>query len=62
MVQLRGKHMHNLVSRNQLDQYSYFDINANNNESIMNDYFECIVECELDNNNCKTVCTEILKQ
>ena len=54
--------MHNLVSRNQLDQYSYFDIDNNNNESIMNDYFECIVECEVDNNNCKAVCTEILKQ
>jgi len=54
--------MHNLVSRNQLDQYSYFDIDANNNESIMNDYFECIIECEVDNQNCKTICTDILKQ
>ena len=49
------------MSRNQLDQYSYFDIDANSNESKMNDYFECIVECELENQNCKNVCTEILK-
>ena len=62
MIHLRGTNMHNLVSRNQLDQYSYFDIDENNNESIMNDYFECIIECEVDNNNCKAICTDILKQ
>ena len=48
------------MSRNQLDQYSYFDIDENNNESIMNDYFECLIECELESQNCKRVCKEIL--
>jgi len=51
--------MHNLISRNQLDTHNHWDV-EDNTDTIMNDYFECIMECELDNNNCKTICKEIL--
>ena len=56
--------MHNLMSRNQLDNYNHFieytPQSEQDNVDAMNDYFECIVECELEGSNCKRICKEIL--
>ncbi len=56
--------MHNLMSRNQLafDNHfiEYTDEPEMDNVEAMNDYFECLIECELESTNCKRVCKEIL--
>ena len=55
--------MHNFISHNQLDELK------NTNESIdrsnmkidlMNDYFNCIIECDDDQQTCKRICRDIL--
>jgi len=48
--------MHNLMSKNQLNTFNHWEVE----DTSMNDYFECIIECELDNHECKTICKEIL--
>ncbi len=52
------------MSRNQLDNYNHFieytPQSEEDNVDAMNDYFECIVECELEGSNCKRICKEIL--
>jgi hypothetical protein len=60
--------MHNLMSRNQLafDNHfiEYTDESETDNVETMNDYFECLIECELESTksgiSCKRVCKEIL--
>ena len=47
------------MSRNQLNTFNHWE-NVTIEDTSMNDYFECIVECELDNQDCKTICKEIL--
>ena len=52
------------MSRNQLafDNHfiEYTDEPEMDNVEAMNDYFECLIECELESTNCKRVCKEIL--
>mgnify|MGYP007101021981 CR=1 FL=1 len=56
--------MHNLLSRSQLDEWRHFektlDEIAIENQKI-NDYYECLIECDLQNQrHCKSVCRSIL--
>ena len=55
--------MHNFISHNQLDEWK------NTNDSIdrsnmqidlMNDYFNCMIECDDDQQTCKRICRDIL--
>ena len=44
--------MHNLMSRNQLDEWRHFEIPLTKLESedrkvsLLNDYYECLIECD----------------
>nr|BAR29468.1 hypothetical protein [uncultured Mediterranean phage uvMED]BAR29521.1 hypothetical protein [uncultured Mediterranean phage uvMED] len=58
--------MHNIISRGQLDEWKHFastislaDIKDENVE-VLNDYFECLIECAGDTPHCKRICREIL--
>lgn len=56
--------MHNLLNRNQLDEWRHLentlDELAIENQKI-NDYYECLIECDLQNqHHCKSICRSIL--
>ena len=56
--------MHNLISRNQLDEWRHFEQTVDDmtieNEKL-NDYYECLIECDMTNQSqCKRVCKELL--
>ncbi len=52
--------MHNLISRNQLAEWSHFDDTDTSELDLVNDYFDCIIECEEDQQTCKRVCRNLL--
>jgi hypothetical protein len=53
--------MHNLVSINQL---AFFNNDAEkmreNYDNDMNDYFQCLIECDDNTQTCKRICKLIL--
>jgi hypothetical protein len=52
--------MHNLLSRAQLDEWRHFEdtINqATSEQEKLNDYYECLIECDsLKQSECKKIC------
>ena len=56
--------MHNLSSRNQLDEWRHFESTVDNYEvesQKINDYYECLIECDvLGQHVCKSICKRIL--
>ena len=56
--------MHNLTSRNQLDEWRHFENTLDEYEienQKLNDYYECLIECDmLRQSACKSVCKRIL--
>ena len=54
--------MHNLISYNQLAAWNNLEMsdNANEQTDLVNDYFNCLIECEDDHSSCKRVCKEML--
>jgi len=56
--------MHNILSRGQLDEWRHFERTINDLEienQKINDYYECLIECDaLNQNECKKVCKSIL--
>ena len=48
--------MHNLMSRNQLDEWRHFEKTVNELEeelNLINDYYECLIECEIGRASCR---------
>ncbi|ADO97941.1 hypothetical protein SSSM5_129 [Synechococcus phage S-SSM5] len=56
--------MHNITSRNQLDEWRHFEDTIDHisvEEQKLSDYYECIIECEITHDkSCKSICKEIL--
>jgi hypothetical protein len=55
--------MHNLMSRNQLDEWRHFEQTVNELEdelNLINDYYECLIECDDSQSICKRICRHIL--
>ena len=55
--------MHNLISYNQLAAWNHIDqsLDASLEQTeLVNDYFNCLIECEGDDPSCKRICKEIL--
>ena len=54
--------MHNLVSYNQLAGWksTVADMEEVDHESAVNDYFQCLTECDEPQQVCKSICKEIL--
>ena len=45
----------NIMSFNQLA-----DWNNDSQDDLLNDYYDCLIECEDDHSSCKRICKEIL--
>jgi hypothetical protein len=59
--------MHNLLSSNQLSEWGRSDNDVKNWEeyenqkNLLNDYYECLIECDTSNQaSCKRICKEVL--
>ncbi|ABA47104.1 gp134 [Synechococcus phage syn9] len=56
--------MHNITSRNQLDEWRHFEDTIDKCDTEMqklNDYYECLIECDLLNQSqCKRICRRML--
>jgi len=53
---------HNLVSHNQLAGWKSIveEIQEADHESAVNDYFQCLTECDDNAQLCKRICREVL--
>ena len=54
--------MHNLISQNQLAGWTDLEMSdsAYEQAELVNDYFDCLIECEDEQSSCKRICKEIL--
>ena len=53
---------HSLMSFNQMAYTKHKDNSSSLDytDELMDDYFECLIDCEDDHNSCRRVCKEIL--
>mgnify|MGYP005710917565 FL=1 len=51
--------MHNLIPHSQLDgwQHNHFQ----SHDDMLDDYYECLIECDTHQNECKRICRDILQ-
>jgi len=57
--------MHNLISYNQLAEWKTFEKTIdrfNEQNDLINDYFNCLIECDENQQTCKRVCRELLSR
>ena len=55
--------MHNLISFNQLASWKHLENTLNGfveQEEVINDYYQCLIECNDNQTECKRICKEIL--
>lgn len=55
--------MHNLVPRAQMEEWRHFEKTVDELEVEMqkvNDYYECLIECEENQSQCKRICRRLL--
>ena len=53
--------MHNLISFNQLAGLKNMKMSEESNDAeLINDYYNCLIECEDDQPSCKRICKEIV--
>jgi len=56
--------MHNILSRNQLDEWRHFEDTVDSlalEDERLSDYYECLIECDTYNQaQCKRICREVL--
>ena len=50
------------MSHNQLASWNNLEMsdNATEQTDLVNDYFNCLIECEDDHSSCKRICREVL--
>ncbi len=53
LVQLYSGKMHNLIPLNQLNGYD-------EDNDLITEYYECLVECDEQQAECKRICKEVL--
>ncbi len=51
--------MHNLISYNQLNGWKHITEPSEQND-LVDDYFNCLIECDDDTQSCKRICKDIL--
>ena len=58
------KIMHNLLSFNQLDEWRHIEKldHIKSEIDLINDYYECLIECADDQSTCKRICRGILSE
>lgn len=56
--------MHNLISHNQLASWKHLENTIDNfieESELINDYYNCLIDCNESQQECKRVCRELLK-
>jgi hypothetical protein len=56
--------MHNLISYNQLAGWTQFEKTVdecNEQNDKINDYFDCLIECDENHGVCQRICVNLLK-
>ena len=51
--------MHNILSHNQLAEWNLEDT-PDAEADLMNDYFDCLIECDDTQQSCKRICKKLL--
>ncbi len=51
--------MHNLIPHSQLDGWQHNHYQSH--DDMLDDYYECLIECDTKQNECKRICREILQ-
>ena len=52
--------MHNILSSNQLAEWNHFEeLNDSDEVSLVNDYFDCLIDCDDDAASCKRICRRL---
>ena len=51
--------MHNLISFNQLAGSKHMEYNDSHSD-LINEYYECLIDCEDDQHVCQRICKEVL--
>ena len=57
--------MHNLISYNQLTAWTNLERTIDEfteQNELMNDYFNCLIECNENQQQCKRICREMLSK
>jgi hypothetical protein len=55
--------MHNLIPYNQLAEWKHFEETidrCNEQNELINDYYNCLIECQDNQQACKRICKQIL--
>jgi hypothetical protein len=52
--------MHNLISYNQLAGWQHLNNDIIDQNELINDYFNCLIECDDNQQQCKRICKNIL--
>jgi len=55
--------MHNIISYNQLAGWTNLEETIDNfidQQELVNDYFNCLIECDESKQTCKKICRELL--
>ncbi len=52
--------MHNLISFNQLAGSKHKEYTIDPQNDAINEYYECLIDCEDDQHICKRICKEVL--
>jgi len=52
--------MHNLISFNQLAGSKHTEEQFDPHMDSINEYYECLIDCEDDQHICKRICREVL--
>ena len=56
--------MHNIISQNQLAEWTNLDVKLSNYQNELdkvNDYFSCLIECKENQSTCKRICKYVLE-
>lgn len=56
--------MHNLISRNQMAEWNHFEQTLDKcteELDLVNDYFNCLIECDEEQSTCKKICRDLLE-
>ena len=54
------KLMHNLISHNQLAGSRHIEYMTDSYNDLIEEYYECLIECDEDQSTCKRICKEVL--
>ena len=55
-----GRLMHNLISHNQLAGSKHMEYSNDLHNDLIEEYYECLIDCDDDQHICKRICKEVL--